>query len=132
MGKPSGRKEDQLSYCRYSIGEMARFLGVHPQTLRYYDNQGLIKAPREKGNGYRTYSNYDIYRFTTRKLYKNLGFSLEESKDFFYHGDLKGVNDILDVSKQHVEKEKRMLRIRERGIEIMQGAVKRIPLYLNR
>ncbi len=42
----------------YPIGVAARMLGVHPRTLRIYENEGLIR-PRYKG-GRRLFSHNDI------------------------------------------------------------------------
>ncbi len=44
----------------YMIGVVAQMLGVHPQTLRLYEREGLIK-PKRVGNQ-RLYSDEDIER----------------------------------------------------------------------
>ncbi len=33
----------------YMIGIVAKLVGVHPQTLRFYEKEGLIKAARTEG-----------------------------------------------------------------------------------
>lgn len=43
----------------YTIGVAARLLGVHPQTLRLYEREGLISPSRTEGNT-RLYSQRDI------------------------------------------------------------------------
>jgi MerR family transcriptional regulator, heat shock protein HspR len=45
----------------YMISVAAELAGVHPQTLRIYENKGLIKPKRSKGNT-RMYSQADIDR----------------------------------------------------------------------
>ena len=45
----------------YIISIAARLVGVHPQTLRYYETQGLVKPCRSAGNR-RLYSHADIER----------------------------------------------------------------------
>jgi MerR family transcriptional regulator/heat shock protein HspR len=45
----------------YSIGSAANVSGFHPQTLRWYEKQGLIKPLRTRGNA-RRYSAEDIAR----------------------------------------------------------------------
>ncbi len=46
---------------RYVISVAARLVDLHPQTLRNYENMGLIKPSRSEGNR-RLYSDRDIER----------------------------------------------------------------------
>lgn len=43
----------------YMIGVVAEMLGIHPQTLRLYEREGLIKPSRTQGNT-RLYSERDV------------------------------------------------------------------------
>jgi MerR family transcriptional regulator/heat shock protein HspR len=45
----------------YMISVVAKIAGVHPQTLRFYENEGLIKPSRTKGKT-RLYSQKDVLR----------------------------------------------------------------------
>ena len=45
----------------YVISIAARMVGMHQQTLRYYERAGLIEPRRTSGN-IRMYSNQDIHR----------------------------------------------------------------------
>ena len=49
------------------VAEAARLLGLSPHTLRYYDQEGLIR-PARNASGYRGYSAADLHRliFLTR------------------------------------------------------------------
>jgi len=60
----------------YTISTMARILDVHPQTLRLYEREGLIKPKRSAGNT-RLYSENDLEHLRmvlnlTRELGVNL------------------------------------------------------------
>lgn len=66
--------QNQPSLC--SIRHAAELLGIHPQTLRLYERQGLVHPARTKGNT-RRYSAQDIERLRlilhlTRTLGVNL------------------------------------------------------------
>ncbi len=50
---------DEKDKPLYTIGVAARLLGVHPQTLRLYEREGLISPSRTEGNT-RLYSQRDI------------------------------------------------------------------------
>lgn len=44
---------------RYRIGEFAKLVGLSTYTLRYYEDQGLVKSQRDE-NGVRYYTDEDI------------------------------------------------------------------------
>lgn len=60
----------------YVISIAARIVGVHAQTLRYYERAGLVKPSRSQGQ-FRLYSRRDIERLRQIKtLMENLGVNL--------------------------------------------------------
>ncbi|HUE95866.1 MAG TPA: MerR family transcriptional regulator [Longimicrobiaceae bacterium] len=60
----------------YVISIAARILGVHQQTLRYYERAGLIEPKRSPGN-MRMYSSADIDRVRqAQRLIDELGLNL--------------------------------------------------------
>lgn len=62
-------------------GNIAKELNVNPETLRYYEEQKLIKKPRRLENNYRIYDEDDLMRIKFTLMAKQLGFSLKEIKD---------------------------------------------------
>lgn len=69
----SGGPDDEPFYV---ISVAARLVGMHQQTLRYYERAGLINPSRTRGN-IRMYSNSDIQRIrTAQKLIDELGVNL--------------------------------------------------------
>ena len=61
---------------RYVISVAARMVGVHVQTLRYYERAGLVKPSRSEGNT-RFYSTRDVaHILRIRSLIDDLGVNL--------------------------------------------------------
>ncbi|MBE0479702.1 MAG: helix-turn-helix transcriptional regulator [Dehalococcoidia bacterium] len=61
---------------RFVISVAARMLGVHAQTLRYYERAGIVEPSRSDGNR-RLYSTEDINRLRRIKtLINDLGVNL--------------------------------------------------------
>ena len=61
---------------RYMISVAAEIVGMHPQTLRIYENKGLIRPKRTAGNT-RLYSEADIERLRiVQRLTSELGLNL--------------------------------------------------------
>lgn len=81
----SGVPDDEPCYV---ISIAARLVGLHQQTLRYYERAGLIEPKRTVGN-IRMYSNSDIQRIRqAQRLVDELGVNLA------------GVEIILRMSEQ--------------------------------
>jgi MerR family copper efflux transcriptional regulator len=59
-------------------GELARAVGVHVETLRYYERRGLLPAPPRRGSGYREYPDEALQRLRTIKQAQTLGLTLDE------------------------------------------------------
>lgn len=61
---------------RYMISVAAELVGMHPQTLRIYEQKGLVQPKRTAGNT-RLYSDADLERLRTiQKLTTELGLNL--------------------------------------------------------
>jgi MerR family transcriptional regulator, heat shock protein HspR len=61
---------------RYMISIAAEIVGMHPQTLRIYENKGLINPKRTRGNT-RLYSEADLERLRLiQRLTTELGLNL--------------------------------------------------------
>ena len=83
----------------YVISVAARMIGVHAQTLRYYERAGMIEPSRSAGNR-RLYSTEDIDRLRRIKtLIDDLGVNLA------------GVEVILRMGERMAEMENRMRRL---------------------
>ena len=67
---------------RYRIGEIASLSSLTERTIRYYEEQGLIKAGRSEG-GQRWYTDEDLVYLKRIIELKGLGFSLQEIRHIF-------------------------------------------------
>ena len=93
----------------YVISVAARMLGVHAQTLRYYERVGLIEPSRSQGNR-RLFSTGDIERLRQIKtLINDLGINLA------------GAEVILRMSKRMSEMEKQINALERRVKQLTQG-----------
>ena len=61
-----------------NISQLARAAEVTPDTLRYYEKQGLLAAPIRQSNGYRCYTDEDLKLVKFIRGAQSLGFSLAE------------------------------------------------------
>ena len=90
----------------YMIGVAAQLAGMHPQTLRSYEQKGLVTPQRTSGNT-RMYSQADIERLALINELTDEGINLA------------GVIRILDMRERELELEHELetLRARVRSLE---------------
>lgn len=70
-------KEDIM---KYKIKDVKRILNIKEETLRYYDNQNIIKTSRDESNNYRYFKATDINKIFAYKMYRSLLFSSMDAK----------------------------------------------------
>jgi len=78
---PHVHEDDQP---RYVISVAAQILGVHPQTLRLYEREGLVE-PKRTGGKIRLYSERDIDKIRcVMRLTQDLGVNLAGAEAILY------------------------------------------------
>lgn len=65
----------------FTIGKLAALAGTSPNTLRYYEREGLIPAPAKGDNGYRLYPQDAARRVHFIRQAQQCGFTLSEIRE---------------------------------------------------
>ena len=52
----------------YRTAEVASIIGIHPNTVRLYEELGFIPKPERKSNGYRIFTDFHIEQFKLARL----------------------------------------------------------------
>ena len=98
---------------RYSISVVAEMFSIHPQTLRTYEREGLLRPARTGGNT-RAYSEEDVERIELiLRLTKELGVNLA------------GVEVILNMREQ-------MDAMQRQANEVLQAMAERFGAEMKR
>tara|TARA_R110002124_G_scaffold108842_1_gene261550 strand:+ start:157 stop:546 length:390 start_codon:yes stop_codon:yes gene_type:complete len=66
------------------ISELAKAVGVNPQTLRYYEREGLLDEPVRSASGYREYDKDALGRLLFICEAKKIGFTLREIRELMW------------------------------------------------
>lgn len=61
-----------------NIKEAADRLGISARAIRFYEEKGLIQPAKQTNNGYRTYTENDIWRLQTIAALREIGMSLQD------------------------------------------------------
>ena len=103
-GREPGRGSDRNKPL-YMISVAAELTGMHPQTLRVYEQKGLVTPGRSRGNT-RLYSQSDIDRLNLISKLTDEGINLA------------GVVRILDMRERMLEREAELDELRARVREL--------------
>jgi len=107
---------------KFRIGELAKIKRIDAQTLRYYDQIGILSPDLiNEQNGYRYYSEEQFLEVDHIKFLKLIGLSLEEAKQFREITSLKEAMDKLRIQQNQFEER----------IAKMQTVAKRFSIILD-
>lgn len=99
----------------YTVGEMAKRLGVAPSTLRYYDKEGLLPFVERSDGGVRVFKDADYEWLAIIECLKKTGMPLRDIKEFVLMamaGDetIDGRLELIKKQKDAVERQIAELR----------------------
>lgn len=52
----------------YNTSSIAKLIGIHPNTVRLYEEQGLITTATRKENGYRVFTDLHVHQFQLARM----------------------------------------------------------------
>lgn len=98
----------------YSTGQIAGIVGLHPNTVRLYEEWGLIHKPERKKNGYRVYNDVHIKQFQLVKkafqievlqagLRKRMINAVKLSADYRLDEAMESVGEYVRIANQEIE-----------------------------
>lgn len=107
---------------RYTVGEVAALLNMSPQTLRFYDKNGIVSpAFSDQKTGYRYYS-YDQIQYISRVKYlQRFGFKLEDIKEALASNDIGRFKQFLAQRQSAIHEE----------VAHMQGLLEELDWYVD-
>ena len=107
------------------IGELAQRTETSAETLRYYESEGLLPAPRRSDSGYRLYTEPDIGRVHFIRRARAMDFSLKEIGELL---SLQVEKEASTCGEVKLLAEHKLAAIDEKIIELekMKAALKKI------
>ena len=92
----------------YTIGEMARMLGVAPSTLRYYEKEGLLPNVERASGGGRRFTDKDFEWFYVIDCLKCSGLSIKDIREYLH---LAGEGDAtIDARLEMLARQREIVR----------------------
>lgn len=92
----------------YTVGEMAKLLGVTASTLRYYDKAGLLPFVERSSGGIRMFRESDIEWLRVIECMKKAGMSIKDIRQYIELA-LKG-DDTIELRLMMFRRQKEVLQ----------------------
>ena len=92
----------------YTVGEMAKLLGVTASTLRYYDKEGLLPFVERSSGGIRMFRESDIEWLRVIECMKKAGMSIKDIRQYI-ELELKG-DDTIELRLMMFRRQKEVLQ----------------------
>lgn len=113
----------------YKIGEVAQLYNVSIDTLRYYENLGLIN-PIRGDNGYRYYKITHIQKLNTIRELREIGFSMAEIIDHLNSFQVSDTISLLNMQIDRIDKKtKHLIELKDRLLERSKNLNNNLKLY---
>lgn len=105
----------------FSIGTLAQKTGTKVQTIRYYEQIGLLNEPERTAGGQRRYAQRDFDRLAFVRHGRQLGFSLDAIRDLLTLSDTpeQSCSQADSIARQQlVQVQQRILRLQALETEL--------------
>ncbi len=116
----------------YLIGDVAAMIGVSRDTLRFYEKKGIISV-RKKENGYRYFTEDDIFTLSSIFYHRKMNIGLEEIESLW--SDDNSFKTSAKITKQQIEAEKEEILKHQQALvrlHLFQEECQKIERNLNR
>lgn len=114
----------------YTIGQVANFLGVSRDTLKFYEEKDLVKPKQDIENGYRKYSHFDIYDITTVNFYREIDIEIKKIQELRKSKSIDGIQSLLEEKEQEVLLEIEYKKLLLKKIQIVKEDCNKIKQFL--
>ena len=105
----------------YKIHEVAKMMGISPQTLRFYEQYGILPHERIGEGKYRQYSDESVDLLMSLRKCRNCGFTVAQTAELLKSRDTTQVPRMIaeqaDKIRRHAELELRIAQCMSRAAE---------------
>lgn len=97
----------------YLIGDIAAITGLSRDTLRFYEKKGILTA-KKKANGYRYFTEEDLYLLVRILFSKKMNFALDTTKELLPADVLSP--DYQDTMRRQIREEMEAIRLHKQTL----------------
>lgn len=116
----------------YSIGQVSKLLDLSVEGIRNYEKAGIIQSSRKEESNYRSYRYLDITSLIRARMYRSLGFSLQEIEALTNEYETPEIVDALQARQIQLEREQTLLKAKLDFIEFLRTETETLDERLDR
>ena len=108
----------------FTIGDLARRIGVNIETIRYYERVGLMPRPKRTSGGQRTYDESDLRTLAFIRKARELDFQIEDTRALLACRGADGAcTDVKAIAQRQLERVRAEMRRAGEVERILSNAV---------
>lgn len=100
----------------FRIGEISKLYDIGVDSIRYYEEIGIIKPERSE-SGYRRYSIHDIWRLNVIRDLRSIGFTMEQIREYLENHNTASSLKLLEEEQDAIQKQLLQLRKLQKNVE---------------
>jgi DNA-binding transcriptional MerR regulator len=89
---------------KYQTSDLLNYFGVSRDTLRFYEEKGLLFPKKNHENSYRNYDIMDIYNLMIIDFYKKRGMNIQQIQRLKKNSDIQDIEKLIESKKHEVKK----------------------------
>lgn len=116
----------------YTIGQVAKFLGVSRDTLKFYEEKELVNPKQDAENGYRKYNHFDIYDVITVNFYREIDFEIKKIQELRKSKSIEGIKSLLEEKEQDVLEDIKYKKLLLKKLQIVKEDCGKVEQFLGK
>ena len=108
------------------IGAFSDMTGLSPETIRYYEQLGLLNPHRQSDNRYRFYEDRDLFHLAQIKQFQGLGMTLADIAENVHQSDLSSATQMIKAQRAVCEQELEELEARLSRLKVLEQDYQRL------
>ena len=114
----------------YTVGQVAKFLDVSRDTLKFYEEKELVKPKQNSENGYRKYNHFDIYDITTVNFYREIDIEIKKIQELRKGKSIEGIQSLLEEKEQEVLEKIEYKKLLLKKLQVVKEDCEKIKQFL--
>ncbi|OLP67010.1 hypothetical protein BACPU_03690 [Bacillus pumilus] len=107
----------------FTRGKLSKMSGVHIETIRFYENEGVLPEPERAHNGYRLYDENYVLMLSFITEARKLDFSLKDIREIitllFEDQSRTGAEQLLEQKIDDIQKSILELKRKKAAIQLL-------------
>lgn len=116
----------------YTIGQVSKFLGMSRDTLKFYEDKGLVNPKKNDENGYRKYNQFDIYDITTINFYREIDIEIKKIQEIRKSKSISNLELLLEEKEQIILEEIKYKKLLLKKIQLVKEDCDKIKTYFGK